>query len=96
MQILYVSLIPEILYLSSTNRSYLMTLCKKKIQIWPEHAKIHFIRIKKAQLIKPIKKVVSLIIPEVYLELCQIPFNPFVPNAPFLLPLKTSENLTVF
>ena len=23
-------------------------------------------------------------------------FNPFVPNAPFLYPLKTSENLTVF
>ena len=22
--------------------------------------------------------------------------NPFVPNAPFLYPLKTSENLTVF
>ena len=23
-------------------------------------------------------------------------FNPFVPNAPFLYPLKTSENFTVF
>ena len=23
-------------------------------------------------------------------------FNPFVPDAPFLNPLKTSENLTVF
>ena len=23
-------------------------------------------------------------------------FNPFVPNAPFLYPRKTSENLTVF
>ena len=23
-------------------------------------------------------------------------FNPFVPNAPFLYPLKASENLTVF
>ena len=23
-------------------------------------------------------------------------FNPFVPNAPFLYPLKTSENLTIF
>ena len=22
--------------------------------------------------------------------------NPFIPNAPFLYPLKTSENLTVF
>ena len=22
--------------------------------------------------------------------------NPFVPNAPFLYPLKTSENLTIF
>ena len=25
-----------------------------------------------------------------------IQLNPFVPNAPFLYPLKTSENLTVF
>ena len=24
------------------------------------------------------------------------PINPFVPNAPFLYPLKTSENLTAF
>ena len=23
-------------------------------------------------------------------------FNPFIPNAPFFYPLKTSENLTVF
>ena len=23
-------------------------------------------------------------------------FNPFLPNAPFLYPLKTSENLTIF
>ena len=23
-------------------------------------------------------------------------FNPFIPNAPFLYPLKTSENITVF
>ena len=26
----------------------------------------------------------------------RIPFNPFVPNAPFLYPLKTSEKLSVF
>ena len=26
---------------------------------------------------------------------CESWFNPFIPNAPFLYPLKTSENLTV-
>ena len=28
--------------------------------------------------------------------LSRIPFNPFIPNTPFLYPLKTSENLTFF
>ena len=26
----------------------------------------------------------------------EVQFNPFVPNAPFIYPLKTSQNLTVF
>ena len=43
---LYVSLILEMLYLISTKRSYLMTLCKSIIQILPERVKINFMRIK--------------------------------------------------
>ena len=39
---MYVSLILKILYFSSTKRSYLMTLRKKFIQIWPERVKIYF------------------------------------------------------
>ena len=53
---MYVSLILEILYFSSTKRSYLMTLRKKFIQIWPERVKIHFMNKKKTQLAKPIIK----------------------------------------
>ena len=29
-------------------------------------------------------------------RLCKVFFNPFVSNTPFLYPLKTSENLTIF
>ena len=53
---MYVSIILEILYLSSTKKPYLMTLCKKIIQIWLERVKINFMRINKAQLAKAIKK----------------------------------------
>ena len=44
---LHVSIILKILYLSSTKRSYLLTLCKTFIQIWLERIKINFMRILK-------------------------------------------------
>ena len=40
--------------------------------------------------------IIVIIITCIFIIVIHYIFNPFVPNAPFLYPLKTSENLTVF
>ena len=52
-------------------------------------------KIKNSQLIYTAYSLTSFFISET-LQCGEITINPFVPNAPFLYPLKTSKNLTVF
>ena len=55
-----VSLILEILYLSSTKTFCLTTLGKNRIQIWPERVKINFMIYPFVDIIKDYKSIILL------------------------------------